>query len=595
MMNARASNNLPFPPADVDATVVTDDNEGKASCIAAEDDSSSEFSLEGSEPNEIDEVAGWKATGTKTSVSGNSTYLVDFKRYLGSVAGGKKEEREIGMTASIVLRFMRFAARRVLQPAGDSNTLPPALKADSIIFKHADKIVQSVTQYIQWINYLDDKEHAAPATIRANLNRVRRYVEYRIVLLAGGDDESVAQMSRFQIVLQALRQHGRNLSKQIRQDQAIKLSQEALLDRGEWCSLPEIVSAFRINEPRFSRCIDAARRAKKMGYESKRFCLQMAAASCYVLCSPARAGFWTAVALQTFMDACASPGKVLTSQKFKTSGTYGYQSVIITKPLEDMMCAYAEHVRPYCGKDGPLSDSLLVGIRSGKALSGTADILKQFFQHALGVKLHSTRLRQILHTGAVNQFNAKEVAAFERGDTHTSAVARQHYLKKSASAVAVTAGSLQRRLVRNTTRARSPVSSIDSTSGVKNEVTNLTAMHEDAAIIDVSSDCDGREDTDDSADKPGPSKAVAITPRSTPGEVKRKRICWTKDEVVFIHQFARHNKRAKIDSPHSGIRWNWALAVKLGHDVLQKKHRNGVAVKDCYRNIQKGIYDHHLC
>ena len=569
--------------------------------VAEDDGSASEFSFNEGEASEGEgEVPGWKAVATKTSVSGNSTYLVDFKRYLGSIAGGSKGEREIGMTASIVLRFMRFAARRVLQPAQDNNNnnnnnnnaLPPAVKADSKIFKNADKVLQSVPQYTHWITHLDEEQHAAPATIRANLNRVRRYVEYRIGLLSGGDDASVAHVSRYQIVLHALLQHGRNLSKLIRKDQGIKLSQEALSERGEWCSLTEIVSAFRLNQPRFTRCIDAARRTKSMDYESKRFCLQITAAACYVLCSPARAGFWTGITLQTFLDACASPGRVLTSQKFKTSGTYGYQSVIITKPLEDMMLGYTEHVRPYCGTHGPVSNTLLVGVRSGKALSGTAGILKQFFQHALGVNLHSTRLRQILHTGAVNEFDAKEVAVFERGDTHSGAVARQHYLKESASTVAFSAGSLQRRLVQNSTSSPRPAQVTTSiTSGVKNE---LLEVQQDAAVIDVSSDSEcSREDRDISNDNTKRRKAVAITPLRTPSEVKRKRTCWTKDEVVFINDFVQDHKRAKVNL-NGGIRWNWALAVKLGHGILQPKHRNGVAIKDCHRNIVKGTYNHFL-
>lgn len=617
-------------------------SDGLRADSSSADNSESEFEP-GAHTGEDDDdslLPGYKASSSKTITSGNSKYMVSFKKYLGSAAGGKKGEREIGMTASVVLRYMRFAARRVLGENSELS-LPAAIKTDYIIFKHADKVLRNSGQYSQWIGHLEREKSATPATIKAHLNRLRRYVEYRMMQITDDDDHESAQtMSKYQGIIQVLRQHGRNLSQQARKDQGERFSKEALLARGEWCSLPDVVAAFRVNEPEFKKWIGIAKKdSSKLSYEGKRFCLQFVNVSCYVLCSPARIGFWKSITVKDFRKSCQRPDRLLSSTKFKTSATYGYQSIIIHKNFERVIGSYIKYVRPHCGPDtGPLDDSLFVGIRSGKQLKGTAEILKQFFQRALGVNIHSTRLRQILHTGAVENFTVDDVTAFERGDTHSSTVARLHYLKQSSSSVAKHAGALQRQLVQAVSPGTGDASardhrhgcnasssgrsltsvlpkkrrhSVTGDSSARNTVIDASSSGNIAnseacvvppvikrtkfAVIEVSSS-DGESgmsggDDYDYEDTVAPTAARVV--RSA-GVVSRNRISWTKEEVLFVDAFVRKNKNAKKQSPRGGMVWNWALAVRLGSKILQKRHRQGTSVKDCARNIEKGVYAHYF-
>jgi len=75
------------------------------------------------------------------------------------------------------------------------------------------------------------------------------------------------------------------------------------------------------------------------------------------------------------------------------------------------------------------TSSLPPSLFPGTGLQKMSYFLSSFTQHALKKKLNVTRFRQMLHTAAHETVSPLELRQYEEADTHTSAVAENHYLK----------------------------------------------------------------------------------------------------------------------------------------------------------------------
>ena len=107
---------------------------------------------------------------------------------------------------------------------------------------------------------------------------------------------------------------------------------------------------------------------------------------------------------------------------FKTAGRYGFDSLILTDTIMQVLDGYINVVRPLLK---PRCEFVLVTSNGGQ----------QVFD-AIGTYTHLTRYRQIVETQTLNQLNSTEQRMLSEEQKHSSAVARVHYQKQRSREVA---------------------------------------------------------------------------------------------------------------------------------------------------------------
>ena len=246
--------------------------------------------------------------------------------------------------------------------------------------------------------------------------------------------------------------------------QRARLSKEALLARGQWASVEVLMRALTSNEAAFSAVCRRGLVVDHLSCQDRSFAVQYILAAAYLLCGPARASFWENVSLSDWDAALTHPQRVLCSDKFKTSYTYGewpcgcccppptpLSHLTHTAPLPPsgtkalhlvpkfivLVKQYLRGVRPHCrAGDGVVlapdttgSAPLLLNPRSGGGLCKMSRLLVAFFMATAGVHITATRLRSIMHSAVHTHCSSRQLREYSRGDTHSSRTAEVHYLK----------------------------------------------------------------------------------------------------------------------------------------------------------------------
>ena len=120
---------------------------------------------------------------------------------------------------------------------------------------------------------------------------------------------------------------------------------------------------------------------------------------------------------------------------FKTTGKYGFDSLVLTDANMQVLDGYISYVRPLLK---PQCNFVLVN-RNGGQHGKLGEIMSKLVFDAIGKYIHPTRYRQIVETESLNQLTSEEQRILSEDQKHSSAVAKVHYQKRRSREVAVKA------------------------------------------------------------------------------------------------------------------------------------------------------------
>ena len=126
-------------------------------------------------------------------------------------------------------------------------------------------------------------------------------------------------------------------------------------------------------------------------------------------------------------------GGYIDQKLFKTTGTYGFDSIVLDNISMKVIGNYIELVRPLLQ---PSCGFILVN-RNGTQFGKLTDLLSKLVYDAIGKYIHPTRYRQIVETESSTILALDEQQWVSEGQKHSSKVAKTHYQKKRSRDIAI--------------------------------------------------------------------------------------------------------------------------------------------------------------
>ena len=243
---------------------------------------------------------------------------------------------------------------------------------------------------------------------------------------------------------------------------------------------------------------------------------------------------------------------------FKTSITYGFDTIIIDEDVMKILDLYTKHVRP---RLNPTCTYLFV-TTNGMMQQNLCHAMTILVHQAIGKYIHPTRYQQIVETERVERLSNEEQKTISRDQKHNSNVAKLHYQKRLSRDVAVKGKECMQKLTAGQRdKVNAAISNVLSDIECHDEEFDLTFLEHlqgtsqinenDCAIIESDVFVTG-------ASHPPP---IAISKEVKEEEMalaSRGRIIFSKEEDQFLQTGIKKYGRG-----------NWA---KIFHDKAFKFH-----------------------
>lgn len=210
---------------------------------------------------------------------------------------------------------------------------------------------------------------------------------------------------------------------------------------------------------------------------------------------------------------------------FKTREKYGFDSIIFSNEVIDIMIGYISCIRP---RLNPICDYLLIS-RNGTQLKSISDIFGRIVYQAIGKYINPTRYRQIIETESASKLDVHQQHLLSEDQKHTSNVARVHYKKQQSRDVARKSKECMEKLINNRV-CNETLSGISRNISmqISNETESDKSNHNDDSERSVNSQRDTACDFDMSAIT---STSSAIT--SSVGRQKKIPFSKTEDKSLL--------------------------------------------------------------
>ena len=135
-------------------------------------------------------------------------------------------------------------------------------------------------------------------------------------------------------------------------------------------------------------------------------------------------------------------GRYIDQKLFKTTGTYGFDSITLDNISIKVIGNYVEFVRPLLQ---PTCGFILVN-RNGIQFGKLTELLRKLVYDAIGKYIH-THYRQIVETGSSAILDLDEQQWVSEDQKHSSKVAKTQYQKKRSTDIAVKRQSCLKKLL----------------------------------------------------------------------------------------------------------------------------------------------------
>jgi hypothetical protein len=330
-----------------------------------------------------------------------------------------------------------------------------------------------------------------------------------------------------------------------------RFSRENLIQNKQWPKngMAELVKLLMAQQGRIDRLIQKAADGNFIDAGHLRFTSDWVLALVFTINPQGRSQAISKLTVKEGKQLCdvggESTGGQITSTRFKTSPTYGSQSINCSPLTLKYVEAYMDHIRPYM-IGSSASDALFVN-QSGLPYTDVGVCVTRLYRQISKYHITTTLLRSMFETEAAEavdhgKLTHGEIASVFRNSGHSSNTAAAYYLKAKAKDVGQQAMQVHAKLY---------------------------GADQQLHPTQVSSNADSRYSPDAS------SSEDELTPP------RRRRINWTVDELShlgsWVSRFEKANGRRAIK--------NWRDCVKEMTDtgIFHCHHLTAVALRDAWR------------
>ena len=370
------------------------------------------------------------------SFNRDCSFDISFKSWLGSAVGGSKSYKQASQVSCRVLKFLKFCCQDC-NPEWD------------IPLNIVDYCVGSISSISDFIEYLKKDWNVGYAGLIGYMNSLSHVLDFRRMNSAALNETYVVS----EIYIDRVK---KTLARKMRCEWNVLLSVDYLSKIDCWASLEDMQSVIPYHAERFTQIL---LNTSIPSSHDLSFCTGFLTAVLFILVKATRPMTFQYLTVEMIENVDQSG--MIDQTVFKTMEKYGFDTLIFTKQVLDIVNGYIKCIRP---RMNPTCEYLLI-TRNGTQLSRLSDVFGRLVFQAIGKYINPTRYRQIIETESAAKLTIEDQQILSQDQKHTSFVAQVHYQKLQSRDVASKGKQVMEKLT-DETPSRNALSRITETLNV---------------------------------------------------------------------------------------------------------------------------------
>ena len=429
-----------------------------------------------------------------------------FKSWLCSAVGGSKSYKQSSQVSCRVLKFLKFCC----QDCNQEWDVPMSI---------VDYCIGSISSISDFIDYLKRDWSVGYAGVIGYMNSLSHVLDFRRMNSPALNETYVVS----EIYIDRVK---KTLARKMRCEWNVLLSVEYLSKVDCWASLEDMQSVIPHHGERFAQILlNTSVKEYRAPSHDLSFCTSFLTAVLFLMVKATRPMTFQYLTVEMLENV--NQNGMIDQTVFKTMEKYGFDTLIFTKQVLDIVNGYIKCIRP---RLNPSCDYLLV-TRNGTQLSRLSDVFGRLVFQAIGKYINPTRYRQIIETESAEKLTLDEQHTLSQDQKHTSFVAQVHYQKLQSRDVATKGKEMMKKLT-DETPSREALEKITET---------LDSVRSKSPRFDINSSCS-------STSKPPQIKTRQKKVSFSPAEdnflklgIQKYGCCWSK--IIADPEFSFHSTR----------------------------------------------------
>lgn len=352
-------------------------------------------------------------TSSMPSFLKNCGLASNFNAWLKSPGGGGKSHSQAEQLSSKILKYMKFCCQDV----------SPCWEVPISVI---DYCIGSVKLMAEFVTSLQDEWKVGYSGMIGYMNSLSHFLDYRRSM--GLKPENISVLIASEIYLDRVKKF---LSKKMRIEWNSVLSIEHLTSINCWATLEDLQQVIPYHADKFTHILlNSSTSESFIPSQELSFATAYIVAILFLLVKATRPMTYQYLTV-SMMKRIGNDG-IVDQTIFKTREKYGFDSLVFSKEVIDIINGYITCIRP---RLNPTCEYLLIS-RNGTQLKKLTDVFGRIVFQAIGKYINPTRYRQIVETESAMRLDPSQQDTVSADQKHTSQVAKVHYRKQQSQLVA---------------------------------------------------------------------------------------------------------------------------------------------------------------
>ena len=339
----------------------------------------------------------------------------EFLEWLQTPCGGGKSRREATLIAR---RAMKFLMASLCEPEGETNLQE----------EYIDCCVGSPTIVMDFLKLITDEWKLRSSSALTYMKAISDLLDFRKA--QGVPDDT---LRTFTVTEVYIRRGKENLAKKKKIEYARNLDLESLISRNSWATIQEMEEVIPYHTPKYQYVLKKCQNEEQQpSLSDLTFATRFIVTFLFLRVKCTRPMSYQYLTIQ-MLESAKRNGGFINQTAFKTEDTYGFDTLIMTEDVLDILATYIQVIRPLLC---PSCDYLIL-TTNGTQYKAFGMAMSLLVYQAIGKSINPTRYRQIVETESSVVLTSKEREVLSKDQKHSSYVAKRSYQKQLSREVAM--------------------------------------------------------------------------------------------------------------------------------------------------------------
>ena len=349
----------------------------------------------------------------------------EFLEWLQTPCGGGKSRREATLIAR---RAMKFLMASLCEPEGETNLQE----------EYIDCCVGSPTIVMDFLKLITDEWKLRSSSALTYMKAISDLLDFRKA--QGVPDDT---LRTFTVTEVYIRRGKENLAKKKKIEYARNLDLESLISRNSWATIQEMEEVIPYHTPKYQYVLKKCQNEEQQpSLSDLTFATRFIVTFLFLRVKCTRPMSYQYLTIQ-MLESAKRNGGFIDQTAFKTEDTYGFDTLIMTEDVLDILDTYVQVIRPLLC---PSCDYLIL-TTNGTQYKAFGMAMSLLVYQAIGKSINPTRYRQIVETESSVVLTSKEREVLSKDQKHSSYVAKRSYQKQLSREVAMEGRTCMQKIV----------------------------------------------------------------------------------------------------------------------------------------------------